>query len=69
MHKSNKIQKVMTDDLGYSNATGCNHNSNSSEDITRYWTIKESVLKSLGIGLNVNLKDIDLSIDSIYSIY
>jgi phosphopantetheine--protein transferase-like protein len=30
------------------------------EEITRYWTIKESVLKSLGIGLNVDLKDIDI---------
>jgi holo-[acyl-carrier-protein] synthase len=30
------------------------------EEITRYWTIKESILKSLGIGLNVDLKDIDI---------
>lgn len=29
-------------------------------EITRYWTIKESILKSLGIGLNVDLKDIDI---------
>jgi phosphopantetheinyl transferase (holo-ACP synthase) len=30
------------------------------EEITRYWTIKESILKSLGIGLNVDLRDIDI---------
>jgi holo-[acyl-carrier-protein] synthase len=30
------------------------------EEITRYWTIKESILKSLGLGLNVDLKDIDI---------
>ena len=49
------------DDLKCSNASDCENNSYSSEDITRYWTIKESVLKSLGIGLNVDLKDIEIT--------
>lgn len=31
-----------------------------SEEITRYWTIKESVMKSMGIGLNIDLKDIEV---------
>lgn len=30
------------------------------DEITRHWTIKESMLKSLGIGLNVDLRDIDI---------
>jgi phosphopantetheine--protein transferase-like protein len=30
------------------------------EEITRYWTMKESIMKSLSIGLNVDLKDIDI---------
>lgn len=35
-------------------------NSRIDEDITRYWTIKESILKSLGIGLKADLKDIEI---------
>ena len=31
-----------------------------NENITRCWTIKEAILKSLGLGLNVDLKDIDI---------
>jgi len=29
-------------------------------EATRFWVIKESILKSLGIGLNVDLKDIEI---------
>jgi len=31
------------------------------EQVTRYWSLKEAVLKSMGIGLNVDLKDIEIS--------
>ena len=34
------------------------------ENTTRYWTIKESVMKSLGIGLNVDLRDIEVRRDA-----
>ncbi len=33
----------------------------SKEKITLFWTLKEAVLKSIGSGLNLNLKDISIS--------
>jgi phosphopantetheine--protein transferase-like protein len=31
------------------------------EEIARFWTIKESVMKCMGVGVNIDLKDIEVS--------
>lgn len=46
--KSNKLQEFNNPETG------------KDGDITKYWTIKESVLKSLSSGLNMDLKDIEI---------
>ena len=43
--------------LGSQNLTGLKWDD---EKVTRFWTIKESVLKTFGSGLNINLKNIEI---------
>ncbi len=37
-----------------------NENDKYQEEIARYWTIKEAVMKSMGIGVNIDIKDIEV---------
>ena len=51
-----EIEKLKTDNTRGEKKS----NSRVDEDITRFWTIKESILKSLGLGLKADLKDIEI---------
>jgi holo-[acyl-carrier protein] synthase len=37
------------------------------EEIARYWSIKEAVMKSMGVGVNIDLKDIEIKYTEGYS--
>jgi holo-[acyl-carrier protein] synthase len=37
------------------------------EEIARYWSIKEAVMKSMGVGVNIDLKDIEIKDTDGYS--
>jgi phosphopantetheine--protein transferase-like protein len=38
-----------------------------AEEIARYWSIKEAVMKAMGVGVNINLKDIEVKDTDGYS--
>ncbi len=43
-----------------SQSTGSIKDKSDIEEVARYWSIKEAVMKSLGVGVNIDLKDIEV---------
>ena len=37
------------------------------EDIAKYWSIKEAVMKAMGVGVNIDLKDIEVTDTQVYT--